>query len=654
MTVKTKAVELLGEAELMLPAQLAEALGGNDRAKVLFSVLQAARAHAENPHGHIPQFEHQATGLGDLDIEEIIDQSRAVVPGTYVVPDFDRLRDRLLAAIAAMLAPLEGQAPGDRQTSGEGQTPGEFRRRYDTLAEALRRIDGQAIAATAIDQIASADRQKGDSLHLLVMDAHKAINRLQAELSEANIDGAQVYGLGAGDEALVHAFMAGLNRTAPLKFDHPGLGTTAMRAGDRLTIQNDIGTTDAHVLVIHVDPDAVRLIYTDVHLPRLKFFRSLFPKTVSQWNDAEMRETAELADGEPFYMAVALFPGGDAETRARNLALIGSRLVFLIDWNKARKRLRPFLAKHEAVALLKWAAEEDIGHRAFLELGGERLIYDAIETASAGQVRYGETLAEMLGDEQTLAFLKFVFRSASRGLRIGRSPSLIADQIRAELLSRFRTREQRLLDMIADHAGYTVEIADTVRSAIAGCWSGQPAGQEPLATRAKKWERAADEIVIALRAQTQGKAEDAVLRRVIETADDATDDLEEAAFLISLFPAGDAEARYAEPLQQLAGQVLDGAREWAKVVVNAIGIRRNADREEAEEFLVAVDRLVRIERDTDRSLRRVTAALVSQPPDPARFHLVTEIARGLEHAADCLTHAALSLHDHILTDVLRR
>ena len=157
MTVKTKAVELLGEAELMLPAQLAEALGGNDRAKVLFSVLQAARAHAENPHGHIPQFEHQATGLGDLDIEEIIDQSRAVVPGTYVVPDFDRLRDRLLAAIAAMLAPLEGQAPGDRQTSGEGQTPGEFRRRYDTLAEALRRIDGQAIAATAIDQIASAD-----------------------------------------------------------------------------------------------------------------------------------------------------------------------------------------------------------------------------------------------------------------------------------------------------------------------------------------------------------------------------------------------------------------------------------------------------------------------------------------------------------------
>lgn len=642
MTVKTKAVEILGEAELMLPAQLAAALHGNDQAKILFSVLQAARAHAENGHGQIAQFEHQAAGLGDLDIDDIIEQSRVIRPGVYAIPEFDRLRDRLLAAVSAMLVPLE------RQESGT------LHERFAGLAEAFRRIDGQAIAADDIDQATSADRKRGDTLHLLVMDAHKAINRLQAELSEANVEGAQVYGLNDGDEALVRAFMAGLNRTAPLKFDHPGLGTTAMRAGARLTIQNDIGTTDAHVLVIHVDPDAIRLIYTDVHLPRLKFFRSLFPKTISQWNDAEMRETADLADGEPFYMAVAVFPGGDAEGLARNLAMIGSRLVFLIDWNKARKRLRPFLGKKEAIALLKWAADEDIGHRAFLELGGERLIYEAIETASAGQVRYGETLAEMLGDEQTLAFLKFVFRSASRGLRIGRSPSLIGDQVRAELLSRFRTREQRLLDMIADHAGYTVEIADTVRSAIAGCWAGQPAGQEPLAVRAKKWERAADEIVIALRAQTQGKAEDLILRRVIETADDATDDLEEAAFLISQFPARNDEMTCADPLQQLAGQVLDGAREWSKVVVNAIGIRRNADREEAEDFLISVDRLVRIERDTDRSLRRVTATLVAQPPDIARFHLATEIARSLEHAADRLTHAALALHDHILTDVLRR
>ena len=43
------------------------------------------------------------------------------------------------------------------------------------------------------------------------------------------------------DRARVKAFMRGLNRTAPLAFGHPGLGTTAVRANGRLTIQNDIG-----------------------------------------------------------------------------------------------------------------------------------------------------------------------------------------------------------------------------------------------------------------------------------------------------------------------------------------------------------------------------------------------------------------------------
>ena len=69
--------------------------------------------------------------------------------------------------------------------------------------------------------------------------------------------------------------MAGVNRTKGLKFDHPGLGTTATRSGDRLVIQNDIGLTEAHVLVVHLEPPKVTVTYTDVHLERLLFFQSL-------------------------------------------------------------------------------------------------------------------------------------------------------------------------------------------------------------------------------------------------------------------------------------------------------------------------------------------------------------------------------------------
>ncbi|RZI37850.1 hypothetical protein EGT07_37200, partial [Herbaspirillum sp. HC18] len=92
----------------------------------------------------------------------------------------------------------------------------------------------------------------GDSLHRLVMDLHKQLNRLAASCAEEALDGAHVFGLNGEDRAAVTAFMKGLNATRGLKFNHPGLDTMATRAGGRLLIQNDIGTTDAHVVVIAV------------------------------------------------------------------------------------------------------------------------------------------------------------------------------------------------------------------------------------------------------------------------------------------------------------------------------------------------------------------------------------------------------------------
>jgi hypothetical protein len=89
-----------------------------------------------------------------------------------------------------------------------------------------------------------------------------------------------VYGLGKGDGAiLVSAFMKGVNRTAKSKFDHPGLGTTATRSGDVLMIQNDVGQTDAHVIVIRIKGDVASATYTDVHRQRLLFFQAMLNKS---------------------------------------------------------------------------------------------------------------------------------------------------------------------------------------------------------------------------------------------------------------------------------------------------------------------------------------------------------------------------------------
>ena len=121
------------------------------------------------------------------------------------------------------------------------------------LLDELPDTHEDVISGRVIADITLGDPDGPDSLHLLLMDMHKSLNNLQKLISTENIAGAMTYNLQEQDKCLIQAFMSGVNRTSPLKFDHPGLGTTATRTNGRLVLQNDIGLTDAHVLVIHVE-----------------------------------------------------------------------------------------------------------------------------------------------------------------------------------------------------------------------------------------------------------------------------------------------------------------------------------------------------------------------------------------------------------------
>ena len=143
------------------------------------------------------------------------------------------------------------------------------------------------------------------------MDLHKGLNGLQAALSNETIDGAMAYMLGEGDDQLVRAFMKGLNRTSTLRFDHPGLGTTATRTGDKLLVQNDIGVTDAHVLVINVVDLTVSVIYTDIHMQRLDFFQSLFDKWNVSWQDTRSRKGGQF-EKQVYHLSVGTYTARDS------------------------------------------------------------------------------------------------------------------------------------------------------------------------------------------------------------------------------------------------------------------------------------------------------------------------------------------------------
>jgi uncharacterized protein Yka (UPF0111/DUF47 family) len=629
--MKVQILAAIGEDALRPAAALNAALAANDRVKYAFSLLQMAVAHAEHPEQQAVSLKREriACGVDNPDLDTMVEAAR-MEGSACRAPGAQTILQRVAEDMRVMAAPVLAADPD----ALDG--------RLEPLLAALPAGADDLIDPDAVAAMTAVGKDRSDSLHTLVMDLHKRLNAMQAALAEETLDGAAAYNLSEADRPLVAAFMAGLNRTARLKFDHPGLATTATRAGARLLIQNDIGTTDAHVIVIRVEDLTVSVTYTDVHPERLAFFQNLLrPRGVS-WDGSH---TAVLAAGAPFYMATGRFPASDQVVCRGDLEFLGSRLVFLIDWNRARKQLRGFLRGPDRLTLLLWAAETDIGHRGFLDLGGARLVNQAIEDCAGSAMHFGDRLCDVLGDAEAQAFLRFVFRTATEGLLSGQSHGLIHDRIRVTLASHFSNEEQRLLQLASDHAGLIFEIAGLVRDGLQADQEG--AGKR--ARRARRYEHDADHIVVDLRAAVRRRPDYAVFLPLLKAADDAADELEDAAFLLNLSVI-DGEQRKA--LQALGDVVMEATQEWIKAVGHSAQIGRAESQAETEDFLAAIDRIAALERQADDAQRTLEAAGIEHARDFRQLHLASAVGGKLEAAADALKRASLMLRDHVLDDVI--
>ncbi|MGO9512803.1 MAG: hypothetical protein ACLP2F_04070 [Steroidobacteraceae bacterium] len=646
MATKTSIIGELGEPALLLPQRLQEALAANDRLKFCFTLLQAAESHANHPQEPPLDLtaERSAAHLPAGDLDAAVIDSRKEADGSLYVCGAARLRQWILEDVAAMSAPLSLARTPEAANLGA---------REHKLAAALPQFAGDKVPPGLIGAITSADRSAADSLHILVMDLHKAINALQAGLAEESIDGARVWGIEPADRPLIRAFMSGLNETAPLKFDHPGLGTIATRTGTRLVIENDIGTTDAHVLVLHIEGLSATLTCTDVHAQRLKFFQNLFKPYGVHWDDTLARHSERLGEEPNYYLSIGRFDASEAKTLERYLAFLASRIVFLIDWNRARKRLREFLRKGDAVSLLKWAADNNIGHRGFLKLGGERLLYEAIEFAQRTPLHAGERLHEALGPEAAFEYLQFVFREATTGLLQGRSERFIRDAIKAELARRFHTAHASLLAIGLTHAERVFDLAASVYEGLLGCGDPEAAALlERIAQRARAWEHECDALVTRIRSLARRTSTPEVYGALMHAVDDAADGLEEAAFLMTHLHDAATPDDLLAPVRLLASLLLDAARESVKMFEAASHVTPEGESEDLQDFFAAADRIVSLEHDTDAAERAVTSALLESSADVRTFHLLSRLGQALEGAADGLALGALKLRDHLLNDVL--
>jgi uncharacterized protein Yka (UPF0111/DUF47 family) len=628
--MKSEVLAAIGESGLHQPAAVNAALAANDRVKYAFTLLQMAAAHADQPDQPPPSLKRErlACGIDDPSLDTITAAARRAGPGQYQMPGITRLFSRIADDMRVLAAPVSGADT-----------------RLEPLLAALPVAADDLLDATALAAITTPSPPAGsDSLHRLVMDLHKALNALQASLAEETIDGATAYGLDPADRPLVAAFMAGLNRTAGLKFDHPGLATTATRSGPRLVIQNDIGTTDAHVIVVHVEDTTVCVTYTDIHPERLHFFQEMLAARHPAWETSQAGQLGEAS----FHLATGRLIAPDIAGCADNLRFLASRLVFLIDWNRARRQLRAFLPRAPRVALLTWAAEQEIGHRGFLALGGARLVNQAIEAAAGSAIHFGDRLSDVLGVAETEAFLRFVLRAATDCLLTHGSPSLLRDRIRAELSRHFSNEERRLLRLAADHAGLVFELACLLRDACAGM-DGRP---EKRAGRANRFEHDADRVVADVREAVRKRPDFQAFNPLMHAADDAADELEEATFLLTLLDDAALEPSVREALQALAAVLVEAAQEWVKALLDAAHAEDRSAAEDADDFLVAIDRVLALEHTADDAERALTAAAVRHASDFRQLHLCSALGGRLEAGADALKRAALILRDRVLGEVL--
>lgn len=642
-------LEAIGETSLDRSAQVDAALAANNRIKYYLTLLQTAVARANHPEQSADSLRRERldAGLENRALDDVVANSHRE-NGKYRVPGCAAILEQIVKDLHIMAAPCLAQGS---QPSGSA----DFAQRLECLLARLPRIENDLIDGATIDDLTRTGEGQADSLHQLVIDLHKALNAMQAEFAEERLDGAAVYHIKDSDRALIRAFMAGLNRTAPLKFSHPGLATTATRAGDRLIIQNDLGTTDAHVVVIHIEGMRVDLIHTDIHPERIQFLRDMLQPYAVRWGEEKTQQREALASGLPFYLVTGQFEAKDLTELLAYLNFLGSRLVFLIDWNRARKELRSFLRAKDRVALLDWAAQNEIGHRGFLELGGAQLVNRAIEETAGSAMHFGDRLCDVLGDPAAMDFLRFVFRAAMEGLRDHQSPGLIQDRVRAELQAHFSSEGKRLLELAIEQAGIIFEIATLVRDGIHGIEFGDRDGHyQRLAKRAREFEHAADQLVVASREAVRRRPEYTTLFRIVETADSAADELEEVAFLMELLVASQPGGEVLAALGELADQLLEAAQEWIKALSHAAHLDKLSAgaQDDAREFLTAIDALFTLEHRVDDAERALTYLAVQRANDFRQLYIYSNMAHSLEEASDALKWAGLIARDYLLGNVL--
>src|SRR5581483_7362367 len=327
----------------------------------------------------------------------------------------------------------------------------------------------------------------------------------------------------------------------------------------------------------------------------------------------------------------------------------GAALVFLIDWNKARKVLRNWVSKGDAVHVLEYAARHRFGHRGFLELGGRELVASAVHHAASARIGFGEQLDDALGREAAVEFLQNVLSIAAETLLEGGSPRLARDRIEADLAQRLQRVDAKLLAVVLRQSGLARQVAADIQRFLAAQRTGAPTNGAVLAARARLIEEKADRIALDARGEIARLQANPTIAQLIDGVEQAIDELEQAAFICSLAPSQMA-AILLEPLEDVCAAAVAGTEAAASGVTAAMDLP-DKQRADADDALAAVGRLVDAEHRADAAERDVTAKVFSGQFDLKTSLSALDLARSLERATDRLAGFGHLLRERVLADL---
>ena len=403
------------------------------------------------------------------------------------------------------------------------------------------------------------------------------------------------------------------------------------------------------MLVIEVQDSTISLTYSDLHPGRFGFFRQMLEDMGFGWEVFDPRVSEGLNAGKPYLVGQALLQARSNTELQAGLEHVASRIVFVIDWNRARKRLQHFVSKPRAHQLLAQAAQNDWGHMAWLLAGAERLVYNAMQAVDSEAFRVGDRLDDVLGETAASAYLLELLRISSMVLRQQQPVSLVADEAHL-LLARVLRQRTFEFDLLAEHAAYTHALADGLCDALENPVDAAHAQAQVL--RAKNWERQADHLLMDARQRAERRARWLPVVDFLTKADDVADALEEATFMHSLtriHPAPGLPAEVRAALCQLAATTLAAIQDQVKAIEIARQASQRADGPDSELFLQTLWRMLRAERQCDELFRQARTAMVKNLRNaPVDLMLANDLAATLENATDNLLRAGYALRQMVL------